>query len=171
MNYKHTQYWHFGQSTMCPWDQWLLSWTVKQNDRQNTLFFLLFVFFPLACLFYLHLLSIQKYFSVMPWALFCFLLKLCVWASEEAQRDFGNAIQFSKHASTVFCLLPYCSKKCWEDLVWKRGCFLVFVLLRDTRLDQPLSLVCSCSWSHFCYKNTLTDCFLFMSCKMAYFIW
>lgn len=45
MNYKHTQYWHFGQSTMCPWDQWLLSWTVKRNDRQNTLVFFTFCFF------------------------------------------------------------------------------------------------------------------------------
>lgn len=154
MNYKHTQYWHFGQSTMCPWDQWLLSWTVKRKDRQNTLFFFTFCFFSSRLPLLSPLAVNTEVFLCNALGFILFSFKTVCMGKRRGSKGFWECNPILWVCIHSFSSAPVLFKKCWEDLVWKRGCFLVFVLLRDTRLDQPLSLVCSCSWSHFCYKNT-----------------
>lgn len=109
-------------------------------------FFLLFVFFPLACLFYLHSLSIQKYFSVMPWALFCFLLKLCVWASERGSKGFWECNPILWACIHSFSSAPVLFKKMLGGFslkAWLLSCFCLITghKVRSTSLASVQLLV------------------------------
>lgn len=58
----------------------------------------------------------------------CFLLNQCGCAGRKVQRAFEDAIQFSKHVYTVFCLLLYCAKMlggCCSK-AWSLSCFCYY---------------------------------------------
>lgn len=109
-------------------------------------------FFPPACQSHFHSLPIPKYFSAMPWALFCFLLKLCVCASKEVQRAFEDAIQFSEHTSTVFCLLLYCAKKLrgFSLKAWSYSCFPV---IKGHKVKSVFFFFCQRLTFHYFCRN------------------
>lgn len=79
-----------------------LSGTVKSNDKLNSSFFS-----PPACQSQLTA-NTQVFLPQRPGL--CFPLNPCACAGREVQRASADAVEFSKHAYTVSCLLLYCAK-------------------------------------------------------------